>query len=300
MNFTSRSVFADSMLFWIQNINDTLYAFGRDFEDTNKFFIAFSIDTGKVWQNVYSFKIEDIHNINRVIYLNGNLFISYVVPTSDTTMKLVGYSYSFRKKLGTQIFDKEISGIMSIYKISDTYYIRYYHYGEQYIINGVIANNNFENDPTNWEEFPISNERFFIFDIFPSKDDSILAIVAQDMHLNTPTILFAKEKQFNPVVETPTIEKLPLLYISQPHPNPTRNATTMRVYYNSQFDIEQANFRVYNLIGMQVSGKESFSLSRINHYTTDVTWRFDGLPSGVYLVVISLAGETQSKVIVAE
>ncbi len=303
MELTGRTVFADSSFFWIQNINDTLYAFGRDFKDTNKFFIAFSIDTGKVWQNVYSFKLEgDFERISNISYRDGNLFISYLIPTSDTTGKMILLCYNFSKRTLLKILEKdatEFSGINAIVKIMDTYYIVYYYFGTTFGL-GLLANKNFEADPTNWEKLSFVGERYSITNIVSSKGDSLYAISAYDSLLKRQTLFFAKEKQTSPVIETPTIEESPSLYISRPIPNPARNSTTMRIYYDSRFDIERADFRAYNMMGMQVAGKEAFTLTRLNYYSSDLSWNFAGLPSGVYLVVVRLGGETRSAAVVVE
>ena len=78
------------------------------------------------------------------------------------------------------------------------------------------------------------------------------------------------------------------MYLTPPQPNPAKDLVKTRIYWDNNYDFEDASISVYNILGYQVSDKKQFSFTQNNSYSGELTWNSKDYPTGVYFISVKL------------
>lgn len=96
----------------------------------------------------------------------------------------------------------------------------------------------------------------------------------------------------SPVENVELIEKgKTLLFSYKPYPIPASSIVKSHIYWNQEFNIENADFRIYNLFGFELNN-QNVSIKKIEGFSGILSWDCSGVQAGIYFLRISLAGET--------
>jgi hypothetical protein len=180
--------------------------------------------------------------------------------------------------------------------IGSTYYYDCVHYDdvEKTVTFKLFSNENPIENPNSWEEVKFT-KRYYMVSFINLQDKSYL-INAYDSLSGRGALWFAKLKKPSAVSEE--IETQPTIYISEPMPNPASDIVKFNVYYNKTYSMEQADIKIYDIMGRVVSAADEFITDSRNEYSSMVRWNSSGVSPGVYFIGIRLGGETITKPVV--
>ena len=100
--------------------------------------------------------------------------------------------------------------------------------------------------------------------------------------MNSNVIWFAKLKTGTSVEYN--VENINALYLTSPMPNPAYDFVKTQVYFEKDNNIEEADIKVYNILGNLVSEKNQFTIDRKNNYSAEITWQCGVKENGVYII----------------
>jgi hypothetical protein len=130
------------------------------------------------------------------------------------------------------------------------------------------------------------------FDISPSYrysslsltaySDSLFQLSAYDSLMKGNVIWFAKPKLPTSVIEN--IEENNSIYLSEPLPNPATDLVKIRFYWDASLNIESADFRIFDILGVEINNKSELIFERINSYSGVIKWFTSNVPSGIYFI----------------
>jgi photosystem II stability/assembly factor-like uncharacterized protein len=314
--------FVDTTFYAILNQNDTLYAIGSHTKDsvTNRFYLYYSIDTAQTWIEDFQMKadtlIKDIPQTAQIVgsasmvgdyILWYHIFLKLINDKDVLDDKL--YLINVKNKSFQKILSIDKASLVKVFSLNNRVVFSWaidwmkgnpvpdLTYIERLNDNS-FSMKNFSFMRYGPPNFMLTEERF----LPPTGvlSDTLFAFVAYDSLFRTNALFYARVKKATSVDEDIQVEGVPSIYMAQPFPQPARTLTKMKVYHDSRLNMEQADFGVYNLMGIKVAGKESFSFSRLNHYSAELVWKIEGLPSGVYIVVIRIGNKSCSIAVVVE
>lgn len=324
MEIEKTSYFVDTTFYAFLNQNDTLYAIGSHTKDsiTNKFYLYYSVDTGQTWIEDFSMRIDTL--IKDVPYTTQ--FVGSVNVVGDYIfwyhifVKIINNEDVLDDKLYLiNIKEKSFRKILDISKIG-TNLFKVFHLNNRITFSWVIDwvegkpvpnltyVENINDNSFNMKNFSFARygpPNFMLTEdrFLPPMgilSDTLFAFAAYDSLFRTNALFYARVKKATPVEKAIQIEGVPPIYITEPNPQPARTISRMKIYHDSRLNIEQADFSAYNLMGMKVAGKESFSLNRLNHYSAELVWKIEGVPQGLYFVTIQIGNQSRSIVVIVE
>jgi hypothetical protein len=80
--------------------------------------------------------------------------------------------------------------------------------------------------------------------------------------------------------------KLDYLWASAPYPIPAKEFVKAKIYWDTNYDIEQAEIAIYDMYGTKIGGKDKISLVPENEYSGIIKWDCSGISNGIYLITI--------------
>ncbi|ROL55912.1 hypothetical protein D9V84_10185 [Bacteroidetes/Chlorobi group bacterium Naka2016] len=314
----------DTTFYAILNLNDTLYAIGIHTKDsvTNKFYLYHSVDTAQTWIEDFSMKIDTlIKDIPTATQLVGSvsavgdyIFWYHIFVKTINQEDVLGdklYVVNIKKKSFRKILDIDKIGpsLLKVFRLNNRIVFSWVidwverkpvpnlTYVENFDDNSFVMKN-FSFARYGPPNFTLTEDRF----LPPTGilSDTLFAFVTYDSLFQTNALFYARVKKFGTTGKDVQTEGIYAIYLTEPIPQPARSYVRMKIYHNSRLNLEQADFCVYNLLGMKVAGKDSFTLTQMNYYSAELVWKIEHLPSGVYIVVVRLGTESRSVVVVVE
>jgi hypothetical protein len=288
------------------------------------YFILKSGDKGKTWDSNYVpihqeiFKYDDgtYHYINNLYYNFGSLADNYILyPAYPTSSILPGYSILYRYDYKNNIFDStKIPMTISlnsstIFSLGSTVFVTSYYNNKFFYTKDIGAKNLIWDSLTiadifsNWDGYDptyLQNDKDAILSFIKFDDTSGFLFVGKSMN-------GAVSKQFkiNPVkislTSTPTVLNEPKLNQERaflanfyPYPIPGKNVVKCLIYWNPFYDIaKDGRITVYDMYGR--SGDYSkVKVNKLENYTGILEWDCTDASPGVYVIQISLGGESHS------
>lgn len=84
--------------------------------------------------------------------------------------------------------------------------------------------------------------------------------------------------------ETPGFR--PYFYNYQPYPNPGQTEIQTKIYWESDTDIDESGFAVYDVSGKKVADSHHVRLDRLTEISGYVVWDCSGIEPGVYIIEV--------------
>jgi hypothetical protein len=81
-----------------------------------------------------------------------------------------------------------------------------------------------------------------------------------------------------------------LLYSFPPYPIPAINLIKSVLYWNSRYDINDAETTVFDLMGTKINSN-NIVIDKINKFSAILSWDCSGLNSGIYFIHVFLKGD---------
>jgi hypothetical protein len=303
----------DSMqvIFIDKDENGNFYAIGKNYRypkengsdwkyDSSYYSFIISSDTCKTWQNVYKLNLDYSNiRIDAVSRIN-DYFLLYITYYSD---EYSSQSAVYKLDAKTWKIDSVLSLINNsispngLFNIGRRSYIntRVRQSGKSYYWQ-LLENDDIEKTPEEWKNLvPVSRYSVFI----TKKNDSLFSISGYDSLMKSNVLWFAKPKQETSVVEN-AVESQNLLYMTQPVPNPASDYAKVKIYWSFGRNIEDADFKVYDLLGNVVSQDEDFEFSYINASSGELKWNTSRCPNGLYLITVNLVNKKQGMPVIIQ
>ena len=252
-----------------------------------------SVDNGDSWNKEMDFDLPKSdfwpYSITKV---KEKIFIPFRYYPIDYSSHITDiFLLNIKTKQLNKIFtdDSLYIGTLGIININDRIYINGYILTKDKWYAEILVNDDIDNQPTVWRALP-PQKRYRCF--ISSKNDSLIYLFGYDSLFQTNVVWFDKSKTITGVdVQTEVLNKM---YLSPPHPNPAKDFVKTRIYWDNNYDFEDASISVYNILGYKVSEKKQFSFTRINAYSGELTWDSSNYPSGVYFISVSLGHGTKA------
>lgn len=317
MEIESRVFHKDIVFYSIFDYNDTLFAIGRSYNQgfPYKYGLFISTDTANTWESVLSFNTDikflkkELQNINFATRIDNFIIFSWdfheLLPDDIITHNRV-YIIDLHKKTFKEIYDSKKEMLIRAIKLGDKYICLL-----SSNIDGssrMIFTKDLTSNPIVWNEFNfnrfspplfnITEDRFSTFYGFLS--DSLFVYVSYDSLFKQLNLFYARKKINVSVIDDFKTNVISKIYIHPPKPIPARDFVRAMINFNQEYDINQADIRLYDMLGRVVYGKDSFAINLINNYTAEVIFNVSPLSAATYFIVISLGGETRSSVIIVE
>lgn len=83
------------------------------------------------------------------------------------------------------------------------------------------------------------------------------------------------------------IEENKIIYNSPVYPNPTNGDISVEIAYLPDFNINDANYEIYNVLGTKININKDIRLTPLDNFFTKITWSSSGLDIGIYFLNIS-------------
>jgi photosystem II stability/assembly factor-like uncharacterized protein len=280
--------FDDKLMALTLNLRDPDISIANQFNNTYLSLIS-SIDSGKTWQTEKDINIDIktlVYSVNRV---RDNIFIilSYASDSTLHFFKLNVKTFKYEDIFSTKGVDFPwISGIR------DKIYIRVANYLGNAIFEWELwENNDIENHNNLWND--IMPKIRYSWPSIGVDRDSLITITSYDSLLNSYVRWFAKLKAGINSVES-QIESDNSLYLSTPSPLPGHEFIRVKLYWDQRLDIEKANFKVFNMEGVELLQNNKFNFDIINNYSGYITWNCKEVGTGVYIINVSIDSHTLS------
>ncbi|MCX7736185.1 MAG: hypothetical protein N2319_05690 [Candidatus Kapabacteria bacterium] len=285
LNFLGKKIIDSMHIMDIKRINDNkLLCFGRDYRyyngkdyDSIDFFIAYSYDGGLSWERDFQFSIPDTHFsiglqlIGDYAYARGLIW--------DSSGKNINFIYRIdlvNKKV-ERLFrhDKQQHDLSNYFQMGN------------YIITGgweyLLYNDNIDKNPYDWKQIPFPNYYITFTDKYFEKN----TIYSSAFNIKLGATFLYKCKFKEPITKVDIgIETATKLYCFPPYPQPANNHINIKLYWDLSYDINNADFSVYNFLGEKVAGKEEFILTYEKDYSGILKWDCSKVNNGFYVVVI--------------
>jgi len=147
---------------------------------------------------------------------------------------------------------------------------------------------------SNWD-----NDKCSIFSTYSFNDTSALMVIGRSASTGAFATYKANLVKLSPnlppssVEESQISEMKTMLWNSEPYPLPGRNIIRSDIYWNSYYSIENAIINVYDVFGTNIQ-TNNIRIDKVQDYMGILEWECSDAPTGVYVIQITLAGESRS------
>ncbi|MBS1538545.1 MAG: hypothetical protein JST20_12445 [Bacteroidetes bacterium] len=298
---------------------------GKPNDYSYSYFLLKSVDKGKTWDSlkvnvpIYQTLTKSADNINHY-YLNSvfsncvaqsNNYILY--PTYSQSYTNQGYNLIYRYDYVNNIFDSvKIPTQLNSYpntifdfnsKVVATSNFNNFFYSKNIGGNNPIWDSvKGEDIFTNWDGYNplfLGNDQDAVLSSHIFNDTSGFLIIGTSRNG-----IGGKEFKMNIVklsentginsVENPRIdEERVFLWNYEPYPLPGKNIINSKIFWNRYYNIENATINVYGVYGTNTNSK-NIKINKIQDYMGILEWDCSDVPSGIYIINISLEGESRS------
>ena len=276
---------------------DSLIQDINELADTTKNFITYSSNFCKAWQNDFSFQISGA--IRNSIKIDNNL-IAFCCHQKWVPIDSMGfYIQYFYKLIKIDLANKTV---IDLYQPrSNKNNSAFYYFNNKFYINNdslLLSNNDILNYPNKWEEFKFSDIFYAKNNVWCDNETAYISVVQKNYQTkNILKLTVKKSSDFIDNTETPTPS---YFYSFPPYPIPATNQISAKIYWDLRYDIDKADFSVYNIYGMKIDDKSHFALNKEKSYSGTLTWNCATAPDGVYMLVIKHGDATRAIPVIIE
>lgn len=307
-DITSRKYIKDTVLYCIFNINDRFYSVGRDFnqESPYTYKLYHSNDTSFNWIEDFSFKIDSVfwtYSFYSANCVDDNILISWSftkIINKDTINNVKIYNIDTKNKTIREVYSDENYFLKAI-KLNNRYVAEFQITPEYHKL---LYTDNINKPFNEWNKFKFnrltppkfSKTESTLYQKKGLISDTLFYFVAYDSLYKKDYLFKGKLKKAVSVDEKYQTEVISNLSIQSYYPVPANDYIIFKILWNQVFDINSADFKVYNLNGETVARKEDITFTQINSYSGELELNTNRFPSGVYLFSATLNGATYSQV----
>jgi len=90
------------------------------------------------------------------------------------------------------------------------------------------------------------------------------------------------------------VEKRDYLYSMPPYPIPATNRVQVEIYWDTGLDINNAEIKIYNIYGEEISSKNSIEIIPESNWYGKLIWNCEGNEPGVYIITIAYGTEKKA------
>jgi hypothetical protein len=90
------------------------------------------------------------------------------------------------------------------------------------------------------------------------------------------------------------VEKRDYLYSMPPYPIPATNRVQVEIYWDTGLDINNAEIKIYNIYGEEISSKNSIEIIPESNWYGKLIWNCEGNEPGVYIITINYGTEKKA------
>jgi hypothetical protein len=90
------------------------------------------------------------------------------------------------------------------------------------------------------------------------------------------------------------VEKRDYLYSMPPYPIPATNRVQAEIYWDTGLDINNAEIKIYNIYGEEISSKNSIEIIPESNWYGKLIWNCEGNEPGVYIITINYGTEKKA------
>ncbi len=269
-----------------------------------KKYFKFTTNKGKNWQTLkeYDYSIVDtmwidsvnyqVITVNNLVYYNEITFLNkkylflFSFRNADSVfnievvdLKAKKIDSVFQRKIPSGNFQSNLA--VDNYK--DTIYIAY---GDTLF----FTNDVFNIKKWNYLVFPNSGKvwkhRLKIF------DNKILALYEDNLH-PVNLYLIRSTDSITSVSES-NIKQSIYFYFYPPYPIPAQNYVNSKIYWDPNYNIDNLNISIYDIMGSQIEGDENIEINKQSSWSGILTWNCSAISNGTYFIVIRFGTTTKS------
>ncbi len=296
-----KTVLPNWHFYYMTSFDNSLYAVGRDLADSALHYTVFvSNGKGKNWEKHFAFDIaaDTLVEVEpfEVSHIGSSIYAEFFAIVENLSKQHI-LKIDIASKTTKNLLNIAAHGVWRVFNVGSNYFVGYYIYGNV-LITDMLYTEDINRDSVVWQ--PLRTERFSMPFIGRFVSDTLFYFSATDTAKGDGAIYIARAKKSTSVIEEPITNSNQPLYISTPIPNPTRNSVKMRLYWDQTFDIENAEFSAFNVLGKAVSGAPKFQLTRQNLYSGELVWDAADIPAGVYFVRFRIGDKTTTTPVILE
>ncbi|MCX7736820.1 MAG: T9SS type A sorting domain-containing protein [Candidatus Kapabacteria bacterium] len=306
----NRKYIQDTMIYCIFNIKDKFYAVGRDYKQNEPYTykLYYSVDTVFNWISDFSFK-ADSSSWNSTFFSASNID-DFVLISFIYSKRINNNFFQFCKIYSIDISRKTIN---EVYKADSTFFLKalklnniYYVILQKDVSFQMLYSESITKPIRDWNimhfkrispPLILSTEsRLYQLNGFLS--DTLFYFIAYDSLFNKSYLFKASTNKILDVEESYQTEIIPNIIIQSIHPIPSNDLIKISIIWNQKYDIDEADFKVFNMLGEVMTKKEDFIFSKINSYSGELTLNTNNLSSGAYLISVTLEGSNYTRVLI--
>jgi hypothetical protein len=82
------------------------------------------------------------------------------------------------------------------------------------------------------------------------------------------------------------VEDKTYLYSFPAYPNPASNLVRADIYWDTQYDIDDADIGIFNYAGIKISDKKNITIDKTSKFGGTLVWDCSAYSPGVYFIII--------------
>jgi len=237
--------------------------------DSVNFYLMSSFDYGSSWSKNFKFNLDN--SLNTITEVDGKYYIT--TKRYDSTYNSSGFLNIFdpvNKTIVKNIYiGNNISGT-TIFKL-----------GERLLLSGydrVFYNDNYKEEPSAW-----SSDSIYIYKLSGTcrYGNGIAYVVGIDKN-HQSRLLKMTQKNSTEVGEIQILRTY--LYNEKPYPIPASNKVSCKIYWDLRYDINNANFEVYDISGNIIKSNSTMIFNRKDIFSGEINWDCSSVQDGIYYI----------------
>ncbi len=254
------------------------FVFADVFDDEDQTYeVRKTEDGSKKWQTVCTIN-HPVNSLHHYTHSKDSIFISTINPNR------------------VYLFDRNRNTIDTLFRDDDTKYrnLQLLCISDHFFIIGdsTIYKNTNRNDLSQWqkEEWEYGTPLFVACKFI--KGNMVLVEMGDEKH---------PIRQYKLTIDQPTsvsesveFKETAHFYAARPYPLPAKNSVRSKVFWDSDYRIENAWIRIYDILGQEVSTKDMIKVENIESYSAEVVWDCSQMNPGIYFIVLDYHGQTKT------
>ncbi|MCX7736821.1 MAG: hypothetical protein N2319_08910 [Candidatus Kapabacteria bacterium] len=296
-----------SQMFYATKYDNKIYTISKDTsEPKNVYSVYYSQDDGNNWVKDFSFTIEEPMQINcrTAILIDHSIYATWdkiVISSKDTIQLQSCYEIDLINKTTRKIIETRGESEPVFVKIKDRYF-----FGTSYlvinnnqisVINNMFFTNDIQSQNVQWDTVKFS--RYSITRLYQFIEDSLLIFNAYDKYTSSSILMFANINTSQTGVELETDKQnTSKVFLSVPMPNPSKDQVVFNLYWDQRINIDECKILLSDILGRTLSNNYAISLNKKNPYSGEINVNTSGLPSGIYMLSLTLGEEYYSQIFI--